>query len=97
MDNYSKVTSVFECSPIFYCRRVDSSLEFYDKTWREYKSGFDNGLFRNLWLGNDRIHVLSTKNNADVLLRIELFGDRRTHAPDPNMTLYGEYNFSVVY
>ena len=53
-------------------------------------NGIDNG---NLWLGNDRIHVMSSRWN--VTLRIEINGDRYPNSPNPNIYLYGTYNFSV--
>uniref|UniRef100_A0A914WFR8 Fibrinogen C-terminal domain-containing protein n=1 Tax=Plectus sambesii TaxID=2011161 RepID=A0A914WFR8_9BILA len=80
-------------------KRVDDSLTFYTKTWAEYKNGFDNGLTRNFWLGNDKIHALSSKDSK-VDLRIDLWGDRD---PNPNATpmyknayFFAEYtNFAV--
>ena len=72
---------------------MDSSLEFYNNTWQQYKVGFNNGIDNgNLWLGNDRIHVMSRLN---VTLRIEINGDRFPNSPNPNIYLYGTYNFSV--
>jgi hypothetical protein len=72
-------------------RRVDASLEFYTNTWQQYKNGFNNGIDRNLWLGNDRINVMSSRSN--VILRVEINGDRNYN--NPNLYLYGTYNFSV--
>ena len=75
-------------------RRVDDSLEFWNNTWQQYKVGFHNGIDNgNLWLGNDRIHVMSSQSN--VTLRIEINGDRKPYSRNQNIYLYGTYNFSV--
>ncbi len=91
MDGDSEVNIINIIYSLF--RRVDDSLEFWNNTWIQYKNGFDNGILNNVWLGNDRIHVLT--NIYDVILRIEIFGDQRTNFQHPNISLYGEYNFSV--
>ncbi|XP_074642492.1 fibrinogen-like protein 1 [Tubulanus polymorphus] len=49
-------------------RRVDGSVDFY-RTWDEYKRGFGN-LETEFWLGNDRIHQITSQ--GDYKLRIEL-------------------------
>jgi len=85
------VVSLYSFYPF---RRVDDSLEFYNNTWQQYKVGFNNGIDNgNLWLGNDRIHVMSSQLN--VTLRVEINGDRYPNNPNPNIYLYGKYNFSV--
>lgn len=55
-------------------QRRDGSVDFR-KDWIQYKNGFgylspdDTTEF---WLGNEKIHLLSTSSNMPTVLRIEL-------------------------
>lgn len=55
-------------------QRRDGSLDFH-KDWIQYKNGFgylspdDTTEF---WLGNEKVHLLSTAANMPTVLRIEL-------------------------
>uniref|UniRef100_A0A914UT60 Protein kinase domain-containing protein n=1 Tax=Plectus sambesii TaxID=2011161 RepID=A0A914UT60_9BILA len=85
-------------------RRQDGTLSFYDKKWSDYKYGFQTNLKENLWLGNDNINLLSTKDST-VNLRIEIRGDRCPPSAtfpgvcatpfDPNVFVYGTFNFYI--
>ncbi|KAM4585272.1 fibrinogen gamma chain [Odontesthes bonariensis] len=73
-------------------RRRDGSVDFH-KDWTQYKEGFgylspdDTTEF---WLGNEKIHLLSTSSNIPTVLRIELedWEGNKKHA-DYNMFRLG--------
>jgi hypothetical protein len=89
-----RLIQVLSLYSFYLFRRVDASLEFWNNTWQQYKNGFNNSIENgNLWLGNDRINVMSSQWN--VTLRVEINGDRLPNNPNPNIYLYGKYNFSV--
>uniref|UniRef100_A0A914X4B0 Fibrinogen C-terminal domain-containing protein n=1 Tax=Plectus sambesii TaxID=2011161 RepID=A0A914X4B0_9BILA len=56
-------------------KRENGMVSFWNNTWIDYKNGFNNGISNNMWLGLDKIHLLSTKD-ANVILRIDLFGNQ---------------------
>ncbi len=89
-----RLIQVVSLYSFYLFRRVDDSLEFWNNTWQQYKNGFNNGIESgNLWLGNHRIHMMSQSN---VTLRVEINGDRTPNNTNPNIYLYGTYNFSVI-
>uniref|UniRef100_A0A914W1D1 Fibrinogen C-terminal domain-containing protein n=1 Tax=Plectus sambesii TaxID=2011161 RepID=A0A914W1D1_9BILA len=77
-------------------RRTDNDMLLYDYyTWNQYKTGFNNGFEDTLWLGNDIIHVLSTKD-SNVELRIDLWGNRKPGSSNRNGHWWEKYtNFYI--
>uniref|UniRef100_A0A914WUE3 Uncharacterized protein n=1 Tax=Plectus sambesii TaxID=2011161 RepID=A0A914WUE3_9BILA len=72
-------------------RRIDGTLLFFNQTWSAYKNGFNNGLANNQWLGNDRIHILSTKD-VSVSLRIDIQGHIDYFQTYENVTVSDVWN-----
>uniref|UniRef100_A0A914V8L2 Uncharacterized protein n=1 Tax=Plectus sambesii TaxID=2011161 RepID=A0A914V8L2_9BILA len=55
-------------------KRLNNNTIFWNRSWAEYKAGFNNGINGNYWLGLDRINALSTKDSNNKL-RIDLYGN----------------------
>lgn len=60
-------------------QRLDGTLSF-SKSWAEYKAGFGTvGSQSEMWLGNDKIHSLTTRN-AELLIQLEAFDGNKGFA-----------------
>ncbi|CAD6193425.1 unnamed protein product [Caenorhabditis auriculariae] len=73
-------------------KRSDGSTAFWNKTWSEYKNGFGNGLTPtgNYWLGNDALHLLTSKD-PNVTLRVEMHGDGTPGTVNPDGYWWNHY------
>lgn len=59
-------------------RRQDGSVNFY-RDWNEYKSGFGR-LSAEFWLGNDKIHRLTTSRLSTLRVDLEDWSGVKAHA-----------------
>ena len=50
-------------------RRVDGSVDFY-RDWADYSRGFGDPV-ANLWLGNERLHTLTSSSDYTLRIRLE--------------------------
>ncbi len=60
---------------IVILQRFDGSLDF-NQTWINYRNGFGNTGLGELWLGNEKIYLLTNKTGLIYRLRLEVFVDR---------------------
>ncbi|VDM93292.1 unnamed protein product [Onchocerca ochengi] len=80
-------------------KRQDGQIYFANRTWNDYENGFGE-LTTSFWLGLDKIHALSIKDNGNpVTLRIELRGDlcedKNGCSKQPNGYWWGEWDFNI--
>ena len=59
-------------------RRQDGSVDFY-RGWNDYKSGFGQ-LTAEFWLGNDKIHRLTTSRPSSLRVELEDWNGIRVYA-----------------
>ena len=59
-------------------RRQDGSVDFY-RGWNDYKSGFGQ-LTAEFWLGNDKIHRLTTSRPSSLRVELEDWNRGRVYA-----------------
>ncbi|KAM3623282.1 uncharacterized protein V6R79_009585 [Siganus canaliculatus] len=85
IDNFGRGFTVIQ-------RRRDGSLDF-GKNWNQYKNGFGHlspDDTTEFWLGNEKIHLLTTSTNMPTVLRIELVDwEGKTRYADYNMFRIG--------
>ena len=72
-------------------QRNTGSVSF-SKTWDEYKAGFGTvGGQSEMWLGNDKIHSLTTKN-SELLIQLEAFDGSKGFSIYSDFHVAGESN-----
>ncbi|XP_077989407.1 fibroleukin-like [Glandiceps talaboti] len=71
-------------------RREDGSVNFYHY-WEEYKLGFGN-LSGEFWLGNDKIHQLSTSSRYELRIDMESFDGDKAYAKYDSFYIEDESN-----
>ena len=76
-------------------RRHNKNIDFY-RGWKTYKDGFGN-LHGNFWLGNDKIHRLTTSQEMVLRFDLEDFEGNKSYAVYQNVTVLDESNNYRLY
>ncbi|CAG2203677.1 Angiopoietin-related protein 1,Ficolin-1-A,Ryncolin-1,Fibrinogen C domain-containing protein 1,Tenascin-N,Angiopoietin-related protein 7,Angiopoietin-related protein 6,Ficolin-3,Fibrinogen C domain-containing protein 1-B,Fibroleukin,Fibrinogen-like protein 1,Ficolin-1,Ficolin-1-B,Angiopoietin-4,Tenascin-R,Ryncolin-2,Techylectin-5B,Fibrinogen C domain-containing protein 1-A,Microfibril-associated glycoprotein 4,Fibrinogen-like protein A,Ryncolin-3,Fibrinogen gamma chain,Angiopoietin-2,Tenascin-X,Ficolin-2,F len=59
-------------------RRISGKVDFY-RDWEAYKEGFGS-LQNEFWLGNDRLHILTSHGKYQLLITMEDFAENNRYA-----------------
>ncbi|KAH0621046.1 hypothetical protein JD844_022056 [Phrynosoma platyrhinos] len=81
---------------LVFQRRQDGSVDFY-RNWESYKNGFGNQASE-FWLGNDKIHLLTSSGTQQLRIDVKDFNDSRTYATYTGFKISSEkenYSLSV--
>ncbi|XP_065923922.1 microfibril-associated glycoprotein 4-like [Magallana gigas] len=77
-------------------RRMDGSVNFY-RSWQTYKDGFGK-LQGEYWLGNEDIHLLTSKTKQELRVDLQKFSGEKVYAKYSRFTVGSEsekYKLSV--
>ncbi|XP_076089756.1 ficolin-1-like [Mytilus galloprovincialis] len=66
-------------------KRYNGNLDFY-KNWKEYKEGFGN-LKKEFWLGNDKLHQLTSLSTYTLRVLMEDFDNETRYAQYQSFTI----------
>uniref|UniRef100_K1RGK7 Ficolin-1 n=1 Tax=Magallana gigas TaxID=29159 RepID=K1RGK7_MAGGI len=69
-------------------RRMDGSEDFY-RSWQTYKAGFGKPLGE-YWLGNEDIHLLTTKTSQELRVDLKKFSGEKAYAKYSTFTVGSE-------
>nr|XP_060626273.1 veficolin-1-like [Anolis sagrei ordinatus] len=81
---------------LVFQRRQDGSVDFY-RDWQSYKNGFGNQASE-FWLGNDKIHLLTSSGTQQLRIDVKDMNDTRTYAKYTSFKISSEeenYTLSV--
>ncbi|KAI6171585.1 hypothetical protein M3Y97_01032900 [Aphelenchoides bicaudatus] len=75
-------------------QRLNGKETFWNRLWDDYKNGFGVvGENETFWAGNDLIHLLSSQQDGNVTLRVELYGDRNPNSSNKDAFYWSDYFF----
>ncbi|XP_061465848.1 veficolin-1-like [Rhineura floridana] len=73
---------------LVFQRRQDGSVDFY-RGWESYKKGFGSQSSE-FWLGNDKIHLLTSSGVQQLRIDVKDFNDTRTYAAYTSFKILNE-------
>ncbi|CAG2203678.1 Ficolin-1-A,Ryncolin-1,Fibrinogen C domain-containing protein 1,Tenascin-N,Angiopoietin-related protein 7,Angiopoietin-related protein 6,Ficolin-3,Fibrinogen C domain-containing protein 1-B,Fibroleukin,Fibrinogen-like protein 1,Ficolin-1,Ficolin-1-B,Tenascin-R,Ryncolin-2,Fibrinogen C domain-containing protein 1-A,Microfibril-associated glycoprotein 4,Fibrinogen-like protein A,Ryncolin-3,Ficolin-2,Fibrinogen alpha chain,Tenascin,Techylectin-5A,Ryncolin-4 [Mytilus edulis] len=69
-------------------RRFNGKVNFY-RDWKEYREGFGS-LQNEFWLGNDRLHMLTSQGKFELMITLEDFSNQNRYAKYDNVKMGDE-------
>ncbi|XP_044281966.1 veficolin-1 [Varanus komodoensis] len=73
---------------LVFQRRLDGSVDFY-RDWEAYKKGFGRQVSE-FWLGNDKIHLLTSSGIQQLRIDVEDFNNSKTFAKYTSFKILNE-------
>ncbi|XP_061194792.1 angiopoietin-4-like, partial [Saccostrea echinata] len=77
-------------------RRINGSVDFY-RSWKSYQDGFGN-VYSEYWLGNEAIHILTTKKKQELRINVQNFSGSKAFAKYSSFSIGNEsqkYNLTL--
>lgn len=73
---------------IVFQKRFNGTVDF-ERNWAEYRKGFGN-FSTEFWLGNEKLHRLTSSMNHQLLVEVETFSGGKAHASYETFTVDSE-------